>query len=134
MNTARLIQLNVWGKDVIFLSEMDEQKRDAILSANPVKELFHKDTYGKDPFPFEGERRTGVLCITDLGPIVKYSERTTAAENNMRPSTMEVEWCCFLKKNIVSYDSITNENWGDYAIENENTKPIIIKRENGNYF
>ncbi len=131
LDTGKFIRLSVLGDNAVLLSELDKQKREAILSAVTLKELYHKNTYCKGSF--EGECCTVVLCTTDFGPIVRYSERKTAAENNMRPSTMEIEWCCFLKNDNVSYDSITNENWGDYAVEKEITKPIIIKKESGNY-
>ena len=131
MPTWKLIRLSVWKDDAVFLSDLDKQKQKAILSAVPVKELFHKDTYGEHSF--EGEFCRFVLCTTDFGPIVKVSERMTTAESNMRPSTMELEWCCFLKNAIVSFDNITYENWGDYAIENEKTRVIVIKRKSGDY-
>lgn len=109
------------------IASVDEKIRDAIMSAKVMKELFYENTYGQNTtWSFEGKLEKYELCETDVGYMIKYTERMTAAEGNGRPATHIQEGCLFLEKDILDVDDITFENLGKYISNVVDGKIIVI--------
>lgn len=119
----------------VSISSLDEKIRNSIISAEVVKELLNKNTYGEDAnWSFCGELERIEICKTEAGYIIRGNERATDVGANGRPETHEKEWCIFLKKDFVCYDDITYENLGKYVSNEADADAIIIKDLWHNHF